>query len=100
MSGSGQKALAIKKIFQIDNYTFALEWMDGTISSWRLSELQGICPCANCVDETTGERRILSAQIDPLVSAKKIVSVGRYALSVEFTTGCTTGIYSFDMLKT
>ncbi len=96
---TNDKALAIKKIYQKDNFTFSIEWMDGNVSSWRLSDLQLLCPCASCVDETTGERLVSAHQIDPGVKARRIASVGRYALAVEFTKGCSAGIYSFDMLK-
>lgn len=96
---TNDRALAIRKIYQNDNFTFSIEWMDGEVSVWRLSDLQMLCPCASCVDEMTGERLVGAQQIDPNVRARRIVSVGRYALAVEFTKGCSTGIYSFDMLK-
>ncbi len=38
---------------------------------------------------TKGEAR----QIDPEVKAKRITSVGRYALRIDFTSGCAAGIY-------
>lgn len=88
-----------RKIFQKDNVTFAIEWNDGVISDYRLSELQKRCPCANCVDERTGRRLVDEATIDEDVRAKRIVSVGRYALRIEYLSGCSTGIYSFDMLR-
>lgn len=90
---------AIRKIEQKNNHEFVIEWMDGKVSEYRLSELQKRCPCAMCVDETTGKRLIGEKQVDPQVRARKIQSVGRYALRVDFTSGCSTGIYSFDTLR-
>lgn len=90
--------LMLRKIQQKDNYTFTIEWKDGLVGNYRLSELQMRCPCAACIDEATGKRRTPTNSIDPTVRAIKIVSVGRYALRVHFTSGCSTGIYDFDML--
>ena len=93
------RPLAIHAIKQLDNHTFQIDWIDGTVSQYRLSELQKNCPCASCVDETTG-RRIKPAQsINENVQADNIQSVGRYALKIRYTSGCSTGIYSLEMLR-
>lgn len=97
--GSFMKPLFIKRIAQKDNYTFSIEWNDGKTQDFRLSVLQRLCSCANCRDENTGERLIHSGQVKEDVKAVSIRSVGRYALRVQFTSGCSTGIYSFDMLR-
>lgn len=89
----------IKSIKQKDNYTFSIEWSDGIKQEYRLSELQKNCPCANCVDEVTGKRLIDGKAIDPTVRATTIQNVGRYALRIKFTKGCSTGIYDFDILR-
>lgn len=90
--------IGIRAIKQLDNHTFQIDWSDGTQGQYRLSELQKNCPCANCVDEVTGERRAKSQRPDNDVRAIKIQSLGRYALKVQFTQGCSTGIYSYQML--
>lgn len=88
----------VKKIHQKDNYTFTIQWNDGVIADYRLSELQKHCPCANCVDEISGNRLLDVNAIKPNVRAISLMSVGRYALKVQFSSGCSTGIYDFDML--
>lgn len=88
----------LKKICQKDNHTFTIHWDDGIVADYRLSELQRHCHCANCIDESTGKRLLDVASIQPNVRAVRIVSVGRYALRVQFTSGCSAGIYDFDML--
>lgn len=93
-----QPFLAIMAIEQIDNYSFQIRWNDGSLKSYRLSNLQRLCPCANCVDESTGQRIASPASVDELVTAVKIKSVGRYGLKIEFASGCSTGIYPFTML--
>lgn len=81
----------IKKIFQEDNFTFSVEWNDGLQSSYRLNKLQKNCPCAGCAEQ--------KAKVHDDVKAKRIVSVGRYALQIEFTSGCSSGIWDFDFLR-
>lgn len=91
--------IAIKNIKQIDNYTFQIDWSDGACGHYRLSDLQNSCPCAACFDEATGRRRASSQAVQPDVRAKFIRSVGRYALKIEFTSGCSTGIYEYAFLR-
>lgn len=93
-----EENISIKDIEQIDNHTFHITWCDGIKNQYRLSDLQKICPCAGCVDETTG-KRIASKPIDENVRAIGIQSVGRYALKIKFTSGCSTGIYSYSLLR-
>jgi ATP-binding protein involved in chromosome partitioning len=93
------KAAYVSKIYQKDAYTFTIEWSDGRINHYRLSELQKQCPCAACVDEVTGKRLISKQEVDAFVQASRIINVGRYALRIEFTSGCSKGIYSFDELR-
>lgn len=91
-------AILVHKIQQKDNHTFTIEWSDNTIADYRLSDLQKRCPCANCTDEITGKRLLDERSVKEDVKAIRIVSVGRYALKIKFTSGCSTGIYSFEML--
>lgn len=96
---ANQADCMIKKIIQKDKATFTIEWSDGVILDYSLSDLQKRCPCAKCMDASTGKRMIDETSIDLNVQAKKIMNVGRYALRIEFTTGCSSGIYGFDMLR-
>lgn len=89
----------IRNIAQKDNHRFTIEWSDGKQYDYRLSELQAQCPCAACVDEETGQRRVKAAPVNSDVRAVKLSSVGRYALRIQFTAGCSNGIYNFDFLR-
>ena len=93
------KSHQVKNIEQKDNYTFTIQWNDGVVKDYRLNELQLRCPCANCVDEVTGERLADAGQVKENVKAKRVTSVGKYALRIDFTSGCSHGIYTFDMLR-
>lgn len=94
-----QAPVLVRTIAQKDNYIFSIEWSDGKKSEYRLSELQKNCPCANCTDENTGRRLLDESTVKNDVRAIKIHNVGRYAIRIQFTNGCSTGIYSFDMLR-
>ena len=45
-------------------------------------------------------RRVARADFKPKLSAKAAHAVGNYALQIDFNDGHTTGIYSFDYLRT
>jgi DUF971 family protein len=92
-------SIFIRTIRQKDDHWFTIEWSDGKISDYRLSDLQRQCPCAHCHDEKTGKQWIEPCEIDNDVRASRIVSVGSYALQVFFTHGCSKGIYPFWMLR-
>lgn len=94
-----QRPILIKDIRQTDNHHFAIDWSDGVQSIFKLSELQARCPCARCYDPETSKQRTTNAPIDPAVKAVRIYSAGRYALRIEFTSGCSKGIYSYSFLK-
>jgi DUF971 family protein len=89
----------VKKIYQKDNTTFTIEWTDGKIYNYRLSDLQKNCSCARCRDEKTGQGLIDPEKIPVDLSARRIFNIGRYALKVEFSSGCSRGIYSFAWLQ-
>lgn len=91
-------AVGVRGIRQVDNHSFEIEWSDGVRENFLLSKLQGECPCASCVDEETGERRASASSAASDVRARKLYSVGRYALRIEYTSGCSTGIYSYQFL--
>ncbi len=79
------------KIRQVSRYAFEAVWSDGEIREYALSWLQKNCPCRRCQEQ----HRL----VDPLVLAEKISSVGKYALKVEFTSGCKSGIFPYLYLK-
>ena len=93
------KPLLIKRISQKNNQTFSIVWADEIVQEYRLSNLQKQCPCANCVDENTGKRMVDITRIRSDLKATSIRNVGRYALQIRFSSGCSTGIYTFDMLR-
>lgn len=88
-----QPPLTMSEIAQLDNYSFGITWSDGVRQKFRLSELQERCPCAQC--NVDGSNR----SIDKDVRAVNISSVGRYAMKIKFTSGCSNGIYTYALLR-
>lgn len=89
------KTYTIKNIFQKDNHSFQINWSDEISSIYTLAQLQSHCPCAQCQTESLSPIK----ETDTTLRAKQIISVGRYALRIVFTKGCSQGIYSFDLLR-
>jgi DUF971 family protein len=92
-------AVFVRNIFQSDSFCFTIEWTDGKISTYRLSDLQKNCTCARCRDETTGRILVDPHLLDKEVQAVRICNVGRYALRIEFKSGCSRGIFTYSFLR-
>ena len=74
-------------------------WQDAHVSVYPARELRLACPCAGCVDEVSGQRRLVAASVPQDVHPLKIDVVGRYAIAIHWSDGHNTGIYAFDRLR-
>jgi ATP-binding protein involved in chromosome partitioning len=83
----------------VDGAEVVLCWSDHHVSRFPARALRGLCPCAACVDEVTGERRVGAAEVAAGVTATELRPVGRYAFQILWSDGHQTGIYSFDYLR-
>jgi DUF971 family protein len=81
----------VKEIKQIDNQTFTIIWTDEKMSLFKLSFLQGKCPCSFCLKGCNN--------VEEEVKAFRIKSVGSFALRIDFTSGCSKGIFTFPFLR-
>lgn len=91
--------LGIKQITQQDERHLAITWTDTKNSVYDVVYLRKCCPCAVCVDELSGKRKLKDEDIADTVRPLEIHSVGRYALSISFDDGHRTGIYSYQLLR-
>ncbi|MGH9898126.1 MAG: DUF971 domain-containing protein [Pyrinomonadaceae bacterium] len=76
-----------------------IKWGDEKMSLYRAPQLRLQCPCAQCVNEWTGERMLRPEAIPDNLTIADVDLVGRYALNFKFSDGHTTGIYSFRYLS-
>ena len=82
-----------------------IEWADGAASTYTLSYLRSMCPCATCKaqrEEQSKKRTLLN--ILPGNYAGQLVAehaelVGNYALRIDWSDKHGSGIYSFDYLR-
>ncbi|HVZ79554.1 MAG TPA: iron-sulfur cluster carrier protein ApbC [bacterium] len=82
-----------------DPQVTTITWDDGSLMRYPNRYLRSMCPCAQCVNEVTGERMINLASIDPAVRIVGVAPVGRYALHFQWSDGHGTGLYSFETLR-
>jgi DUF971 family protein len=74
-------------------------WADGMTCTYSASALRRACPCAQCVNEWTGQRMLKPETISDALTINDISIVGRYALNFKWSDGHDTGIYSFRLLR-
>ena len=89
--GSGRRMARIESIFQSGPQEFVIEWTDGALKRYDLSQVERHCPCTRCAS--------IEKQIRAEISVNRIVSVGRYGVKFEFNGGCKSGIYSYELLR-
>ena len=87
-----------RKITRSDPRRIEFEWDTGERTVLSTVELRSICPCAACVDELSGVRRHDPATVPPELQHADVRLVGNYALTMTFSDGHATGIYTFPML--
>jgi len=86
---SGSNTTAPKNIKQIDPTKLGITWTDGHESIYSVRYLRESCPCANCIDEWTGEKRLDPNSIPDNIRPTKLHSVG----------GHDTGLYSHELMR-
>ena len=92
-------AIEPREIKHQDDYTLRITWGDGRECTYRAASLRRACPCAQCVNEWTGERVLKADSIDEELQISDLSVVGRYALNFRWSDGHETGIYSFKYLR-
>lgn len=83
----------------IDKGVLGIHWSDGHKGIYPVRYLRQQCPCAACVDEWSGERRLKADDVPLLIMLEDIQPVGRYALQFKWSDGHDTGIYSYSLLR-
>ena len=83
--------------FEIRNNTLIpdRQYPDHAISAWQL---RNDCPCAMCVDEHSGQKRLDPNRIDADIRLTRAEPVGRYGIRLHFSDGHNTGIYQYHKL--
>lgn len=74
-------------------------WSDGHVGFHAMRNLRAQCPCAHCVDEWTGARRIRLDAVPADVHITGADPIGRYATRFQWSDGHATGLYTFARLR-
>src|SRR2546425_1989799 len=98
MVAQGKAQCTPATIKRLGKDSVEISWHDGHRSLYPNRYLRDNCPCASCREGTP--RRLLPVvgqhdELHPL----QIGIVGRYAISIQWSDGHDTGIYSYDTLR-
>ncbi len=74
-------------------------WDDGHSSFYPHRFLRGVCPCAECVEEMSGRRRVFAKDVPEDIQALDWMPVGRYAIQFLWSDAHYTGLYPFTLLR-
>ena len=94
-----RQAIEPREISQESNTSLRITWADDRACTYEAADLRRACPCAQCVDEWTGNRTLSPETISDEVEIADLSIVGRYALNFRWSDGHETGIYSFKYLR-
>ncbi|MDH3284464.1 MAG: DUF971 domain-containing protein [Acidobacteriota bacterium] len=81
------------------NGELGIVWSDGEEHYVAGRLLRAHCPCASCVDEMTGERRLDPAALPSDLVLESWTPVGSYAIALRWSDGHDTGIFTFERLR-
>ncbi|MCP5505258.1 MAG: P-loop NTPase [Chlamydiales bacterium] len=79
------------KIIGEDPYHFSIEWWDGKKSLYRYDTVQSLCRCMEC----EGKKKEKGHEVKGI----EIIMIGKYGIQVQFSRGCSKGIYPFSLLR-
>ena len=73
-----------------------ITWSDGHLGEYAESYLRGYCPCALCQGHEAATKKFIDV---PNAKLNEIRAVGNYAVEFNWQDGHSTGIYTFDYLR-
>ena len=94
--GSRTTAIGLRRR---DARTLSALWQDGHRDNFDVRDLRLACRCAACIEEITGRTLLNPKSVPPDVTPRVISSIGNYAITINWSDGHSTGIYSFGHLR-
>jgi ATP-binding protein involved in chromosome partitioning len=79
--------------------TFVVSWDDGTTTRIGYRELRLACRCALCIEEMTGKAILDASTVPDDIGVATCEEVGLYGVQIGWTTGHSTGIYTWERLR-
>lgn len=76
-----------------------VQWPDGRKDVMPARDVRISCQCAQCVEEFTGKQLLEPGSVPEDIEATAIQPLGNYAVSIAWSDGHSSGIYSWDHLR-
>ena len=83
-----------------------IRWSDGMEQTLPFRVVRSACQCAACMEkkmakskESVGQLNILSAAETAPLNIESMSPVGNYAYNIQFSDGHSSGIFSFELLR-
>ncbi len=86
------------EIRRIGTRAVRILWDDGHQSEYQNRYLRDRCPCAECRERPRLTLPIVGSPAEEIYPAR-VGLVGRYAVSIQWSDGHDTGIYSYRTLR-
>jgi DUF971 family protein len=90
----------VQMTYKQDERTLHIEFSDGFEASYALEHLRGYCPCAHCQGHGGEMLEFNQLRWEKQITISDVSQVGAYAVCVAWEDGHSTGVYSFDLLRT
>lgn len=88
-----------KSINVTESDELEIVWKDDAVSRLTPRQLRLACPCAQCIEEWTGNKLLDPDTVPENILLLETDLVGRYALTFKWSDFHATGIFSFDLLR-
>lgn len=86
-----------KKIFFDDK--LHIIWKDDSHYIYDFWDLRTSCPCANCLNQSIGEKLLKDEDVDKGVKPKVSEYMGNYAIRIDWDDNHNGGIYTYQKLR-
>lgn len=74
-------------------------WQDELHTAYDYWDLRTSCPCAECVDEVTGQKILDDDKVDKDIRPIKSAYVGNYAIRIFWSDSHDIGMFTFSALR-
>jgi DUF971 family protein len=88
-----------REVRQQSETELAIVWNDDHKSVYPVRLLRLACRCAGCVDEASGEKMLRDDSVSQDVKPIQLEPTGRYAYTIHWNDGHSTGIYTYEYLR-
>ena len=83
----------------LDTSSVTIMWKDGHRSVYSARQLRLVCPCAQCVEEWTGNALLQPSSVREGIHAVDHMPIGSYAVQFLWSDAHYTGLYTHEFLR-